>query len=790
MTRLVIFALAWASGIFLTQAVSFSPVWFLLLVPALAIVHSGWGSEKWAPKLRFALVGLLLGVGRMLLAYPHITPDHVAFYNGVGLGENRVFLEGVIREEPDRRAHLTKLYLDVESITFPNGETRPVHGWVLLKAPPYTAAGYGDRVHAGGMLESPPEFSQFSYREYLARRDVHALLRDADVTVLASHQANRIWEGLLRFKAHAHSVLLSLLPEPQASLLSGILLGIESGIPDDLNAAFVATGTSHIVAISGYNLSIISAFVVRMTKKVVKKRGVVPTALVCVWVYTLFVGASPAVVRAAVMATVALIAREHVSVGRVHGPTSLATAVVFMLAWNPYNLWDAGFQLSVMATLGLILYTEPLTRRFEKFLGHWLDSEKTKFVLSFLSDALIVTLAAQITTTGILVGTFHRLSLVTLITNLLILPAQAYVMAFGIASLLAGLLAPPLGRILAWPAWVFLAWTTQCVQFTAKIPYASVDLGTVALPLVWVGYGGLFALTWWFRQSPDERHRTWDWIKHQDTSRYVAAFGGLVAFLVYLAVRPDGRLHVRFLDVGQGDAILVQTPDNRQILIDGGPDPKRLLSALGRALPFWDRDLDMVILTSPEEERLAGLVPVLERYTVTTVIQGPEVGGGNIFARWQELLRARSPETVGTLWAGMTLPLSDAVILHTLWPDSSSDGPLVLLLNYGETQFLFMGAATTLVEETLAARHGHDLRSTVLLMARHGAQTSTSATFLQVVEPEVAVATTGEDSRYPSPVVLARLTDVPVYLTARAGAVEIITDGQAVQIETERAFMP
>lgn len=790
MTRFVCFALAWASGIFLAQAISFSPVWFLLLIPAIVTLRIGWDNEKWIPKLTFAMGGLLLGVLWMSMFHPRITLDHVAFYNGLGRGENSVSLEGVIRKEPDRRANLTNLYLDVETIIFPGGKTQSVHGWVLLKASPYTVAGYGDRIRASGILEAPPEFAEFSYREYLARRNVHSLLRDADVTVLASHQANPLWEGLLRFKAYAHSVLLSLLPEPQASLLSGILLGIESGIPEDLNAAFVATGTSHIVAISGYNLSIISAFVVRTVKKVTKRRGVVPAALFCVWLYTFFVGASPAVVRAAVMASVAITAKYQVRVGRVHGPTSLAFAAVVMLAVNPYNLWDAGFQLSVMATLGLILYTDRLTHHFERLLGRWLDSEKTKFILGILGDNLIVTIAAQITTTGILVGTFRRLSLVTLLTNLLILPVQSYVMGFGMAALLAGLVAPPLGRILAWPAWVFLAWTTNCVQLTAKIPYASIELDNVALPLVWGGYILLFVTTWLCGKSSAERRQTWDWIKAHGKLHWAPVLGMLVAFMAYLSMFPDGRLHVKFLDVGQGDAIFIQTPDNRQILIDGGPDPTQLLSELGRVLPFWDRDLDMVILTAPEEDRLPGLIPILERYTVTTVVQGSGSGEGNVFVRWQELLSARPQKTVETLWAGAELPLSDEVMLRTLWPDAGNEGPLVLRLSYGETQFLFMSAATTLVEETLAARHARDLQSTVLLVARHGAQTSTSATFLQMVRPEVAIVTTDADSRYPFSVVLARLVDVPVYFTAQSGAVEIVSDGRAIQANPERVLEP
>lgn len=781
MTRLVIFTLAWAAGIFLaTQAISFSPVWFLLTLPAALVLHFGWRTERWARKAIFALLGLLLGAGRMMWAQPAITPEHVAFYNDGGA----VTLAGVIRREPDRRARLTNLYVDVDALTLPTGETRAVHGVALLKAPPYAAARYGDRVQAAGLLQTPPEFESFSYRDYLARRNVHSLLQNADVTVLASHQASPFWEAIFRFKEHVHTVLLSLLPEPQASLLSGILLGLESGIPTDLNDAFAATGTSHIVAISGFNLSIIAAFFVGAVRRLTKGRGVVPIAVGGVWLYTLFVGAAPAVVRAAVMATVAITARHKIRAGKIHGPTSLATAALFMLLWNPYNLWDVGFQLSVLATLGLILYTKPLEDCFERVLLHWLTPGQTQWLMSLLSEALIVTLAAQITTTGLIIGVFRRLSVVTLLTNFLVLPIQSYLMFAGGAAVIVALIAPPLGRLLAWPAWGFLTWTIRCVTWTAAIPGASVELANITLPLVWGSYGALFAGTWWLQQPVETRRAAWAWLKRRAAGQILIPLVVLAGFFFYLYRLPDGRLHVHILDVGHGDAVFIETPGGKQVLVDGGPDAPRALAALGRVMPFWDRGLDAVILTSPDADRLNGLVPVLERYSVGTVIQGLEVGEGAVYARWLELLGARPPETVGTLAAGDAFTL-DGVTLTALWPDAGDAGPLVLRVTYGDTSALLMGDAATLAEETLVARHGRDLRSDALLIPRHGAQTGTTAPLLQAVQPGLVLISANR-TNYPASAVLARLRDAALYRTDQHGTIELVSDGASVQVKTER----
>ncbi len=778
MTPLVIFTAAWALGILLAWAALFHPLWFFLSLPLALVLNFGWRQTRRGRLGIWALVGLSLGAGRLVMSRPHFDATHVVHYNDLG----ELTLTGVVVGEPDRRASHTQLRLVVEEVLLPSGETRPAHGRVLVRAPVYTPAFHGDRVRVSGSLETPPVFERFSYRDYLARQKIHSLLRRADVVVLESHVGFRPYEGLLRLKFNALERLHQVLPEPQSSLLAGILLGVESGIPASLNDDFAATGTSHIVAISGFNISIVAGLLAQVAQRLGRGRGETLVALGGVVLYTLFVGASAAVVRAAVMGGVTVVARTQRS--RQHSPTTLAFAVLFMSALNPFILWDVGFQLSLAATAGLIVFTDPLTRLFQRPIERFAGSERAEQIVGLLSDALIVTLAAQITTTPILVAKFQRLSLVTLLTNFLILPAQPLVMATGALSLFAALLWLPVGRIVAWSAWAFLSYTIAIVRWTAEIPFASVAVGHLSTPLVWAYYLVLAGGTWWLSRSRAERLRWWQRLRALPRWQLVSALTLVVLVGGYVSALPDGRLHLLVLDVEAGEPLFVQTPSGHQMVIDGGSEPRELLAEVGRRMPFWDRRIDLVVLTSPDDERLAGLVPLLERYEVGHVAMGAETGEGPYYERWTALLAERAPGTVSVLHAGAIWELDQEVELRVLWPPPAAPpAPLVLQLVHGESALLLPGAATTRVEEALV-EGGEGLESAVLLVPRQGAKTALSPDFLRVVVPEVAVISAGEAG--PAPQVLARLMDLPVYRTDLQGTLEIISDGRRVRVRPSR----
>ncbi|MBN1922371.1 MAG: DNA internalization-related competence protein ComEC/Rec2 [Anaerolineae bacterium] len=781
MTPLVAFTAAWALGIVFAQAAFLHPIWLLLALPAALVLHFGTAGNRRAILAVWALAGLALGAGRYLLAQPTFDAGHVSTYNGA----TAVTLTGIVTGEPDARATYIHLPVTAENLRLSNGAEIAVRGQVLVRASPFTPACYGDRIAVTGALETPPAFEEFSYRDYLARRGIYTLVREGRVEILASHQAGRVREILYRFKAHALATVLRLLPEPQASLLAGILLGVESGISEELNAAFSATGASHIVAISGFNLTLVAGVLATVARRFLGRKGQLPVVLGGVWLYTILVGASAAVVRAAVMGSLVIIARRDER--PIHGPTSLALAALVMSAANPLILWDVGFQLGLAATAGLIFFTEPLTELFQRMLLRLMSSQRAEIFMGWLSEALIVTLAAQLTTLPIIVATFQRLSLVTLLTNLLILPAQPFVMVCGGAALLIGLFILPVGQIIAWFAWVFLTYTITMVNLTAGIPLASIPVGQIGLPLVWAYYLALAIGTWLYSQSPAQRREHWELLLHLGTWQRVGALTALVLGGVFLYMRPDGRLHVTFLDVGQGDAVLIQTPAGRQVLIDGGPEASRMLSQLGEQLPFWDRELDAVILTSPDAARLTGLIAVLERYKVQRVATGAEIGRGDIYERWLEILAARDPGSVSVLMAGDVWELDDAGQLQVLWPLSEVEaGPLVLRLDYGEASFLLAGDATTVVEEHLAQSSPTALQAEVLQVARNGAATSSTPAFLEAVAPSVAVISVSADnySGNPAPQLLARLLDTVVYRTDRCGTIEVLYDGHELKVES------
>jgi competence protein ComEC len=495
-----------------------------------------------------------------------------------------------------------------------------------------------------------------------------------------------------------------------------------------------------------------------------------------------------------------------------------------MTAWNPHTLWDAGFQLSFAATLGLVLYTGPLERGFERALARVASAERAHKVVSLINEALIVTLAAQITTTPLILHTFGRLSLVTLVTNFLILPAQPGVMVWGGLALLVGLVVQPLGQAIGWVAWVFLTYTIEVVRLTARVPFASLPV-RVSGWMVWGYYVLLGGLTWWLAQPRERRCELWEMVKKPGFSRKTRFLGTLepkllagaavvLAALAFFAWRslPDGRLHVVFFDVGQGDAILIQTPSGRQVLVDGGPTGTTLLSQLGHRMPFWDRTLDLVVLTHPDSDHLTGLLPVLERYAVGSIICRQIELESEPYEYWLRLLEQEGA-AVYRGEAGLRVTLDDAdaarpvemVVLHpgvelvsgeegtaNVIPSAArnlNDISVVTRLTYGQVSVLLPGDIEAVVEHRLVGG-GAPLRSTVLKAAHHGSCGSTTPEFLGAVDPQAVVISVGADNDFGHPCdgVLGRLEGrgVPVYRTDERGTVEVVSDGTQVWVETER----
>ena len=768
-------SVAWLAGILAASKVAL-PLWLIAVGCVFSILPVLLYRDK------NLLMGLFffLGMARYFLASPSFDQNHLAYYNDY---PHKVEVIGVIARDPDKGDTHTRLTVAAQKLNL-GGHCIPVKGRFLVWVPVFSDYRYGDRIIASGLLVTPPRWEDFSYRDYLARQGVFSIMRRARVRLLERGRGNPFWHTLYALRKKAQRVILQSIHEPEASLLSGILLGLERGIPADLMEDFRRTGTSHIIAISGFNIAVLVGFLNGLLGRLVGRRAW-PFILIGVGAYTLLVGADATVVRAAIMGGLYVLAG---AVGRTtYALVSLGFAALFMSAFNPFVLWDVGFQLSFAATLGLIVFVPWAEKKLEGLLALYLPVSLFERAFNLLNEAVVVTLAAQIATLPLIIYYFGNLSLIGPAANFLVIPAQPGVMLWGAVSLLGGLLWLPLGRILGWVAWLYAAYTIRCVELLARPEWASIKVQ---------GWRGEFILAYylsvagvWLAIAKWEEVR--DFLRQR--WRFSALVSGLslVAILIWAAAlaQPDGRLHVVFCDVGEGDGIFIRTPGGHKLIIDGGPSPSRFLRCIGQRMPFWDNSIDLVILTHPDKDHLDGLVAVLERYKVEAVLEPGIESRLLSYKRWRELIEGNGI-TRYEGQRGMRMLLSDGVALCVLNPvdkescESDNNCSVVIRLVMGKASFLFTGDAEREAEERMLAS-GWELSSTVLKVAHHGSKGSTTPGFLKAVRPQVAVISVGADNRFGHPAreVLKHLEGIRVLRTDRDGTVEIVSDGRVMWLK-------
>ncbi len=435
----------------------------------------GWARlsrRAFSPALLLALpflaaASLALGAARAKAGLPDLgAPGHISAYNDDG---RTYTLTGLLIAPPDARDSYTNLRLAVESIRPRDGIMhQAVSGILLVRVKPDDTWRYGDRLVVTGKIETPPEAEGFSYRDYLARRGVYSLISFGEAAVMERGGGNPLLAGIYALRGRAHETLHRLYPDPAASLLAGILLGLDNGLPAELQQAFRDTGTAHIIAISGFNITILSAVVLSALGRLFGRRAGGWLAGLAIGAYTILVGADPAVVRAAIMGLGAILLRDARRPGAALNMLAL-TAALMALA-NPGVLGDAGFQLSFAATLGLVRFSDPLARGFGRAASRYLRISTVQRITPVVTDAVLLSLAAQIATLPVSLVHFGRISLSSLLVNPLILPVQPAVMILGGISLVAGLAWPPLGELMALPVYPFVAYTLRLVEIFGALP--------------------------------------------------------------------------------------------------------------------------------------------------------------------------------------------------------------------------------------------------------------------------------------------------------------------------------
>jgi competence protein ComEC len=712
-------------------------------------------------------------------------------------------LAGTVADDPRPRADRVQLVLD-DLVAEIDGRPVPLGDRLLVWLPRGIGVESGDRLRVDGEIELAEDFDGFAYREHLSRQGIGAIGRAREATVIAqAGGAGAILSGL---RAALLGGLNAVVPEPEAALGAGILLGVRASISPEINEAFATAGLTHVVAISGWNIAIVAALVAAMARPLDRRPGgrwsSATVAVLAVGGYVVLTGASPSVVRAALMAGCMLVARLGGS--RAHAASALELAALVMMLAAPAVLWDVGFQLSLLATAGLIWFGAAVERRLPGWPG-------------WIREPVALTLAAQVTTLPVILVNFERVSLVAPIANVLVVPFVPAAMLFSAIASLVGVVgeviqAPLIGGVAAWfaggCAWLVLRVIVALGTGVASLPYAAVDVSLPApFAVAWLPIVGLASWAMHTERPEGEGKRE---VPGAGVGapfvgrllRPVPIGAALTAILLTASVasRPDGVLHITVLDIGQGDSILVEAPDGTTMLVDGGPDPELALRRLGEHLPFFARRIDVVVLTHPHQDHVAGLVEVVDRFRVSALL---EAGIPFDNQAHHQLVAdvASDPRLAVTLArAGQAFALDPTTTVEVVYPtqadavgpipaDDINNGSIVMILRHGGFTALLTGDAGAPVEALLLGR-GLLPVVDLLKVGHHGSSSATTPGLLDVIRPTAAVISSGigNDFGHPAPETLAALAarpEIAVYRTDLDGDVEIVTDGLTYRILTD-----
>jgi len=475
-------------------------VWVVALTGVVALIASRKSEAISAGHLQLlSLFLIVLALGMVRFNIESLDEDNQQYESQI---DTQVTLEGIVAREPDVREDTTHVYVSVEDELF------------LVKTNRYTKVQYGDAVTVMGTLRKPEVFitelgRTFNYPKYLHARGVSYALSFSQIEVRGHEQGNRVVQTLLKGKQKFMQRIESVIPEPEVGLAEGLLLGVKQALGDELETVFRKTGIIHIVVLSGYNVTLVVIFITYILSYLLPYRMRTPFGLLAIVCFAILVGLSATVVRASIMAALILFAR---ATGQTYAVMrALMFAGVVMIIINPYLLvYDVGFQLSFVATLGLLLVA-PYIDRLLHFIPNFLQ----------IREFLTATLATQIFVMPILLYSIGEFSLVSVLVNVLVLPMVPVAMLLTFITGLVGFIFPAVAVLLGYITYLCLLYILSVATFFATVPLASVTVTAFPFVFVVLGYFVMGYGLYWLhiKNNPLEIQKNVDVLKDTDIDR-------------------------------------------------------------------------------------------------------------------------------------------------------------------------------------------------------------------------------------------------------------------------------
>jgi competence protein ComEC len=771
---------------------------------------------RWNVAVFLFILSLLMITGIFSIQRPrYLTnqPQHIIHQTDHG----RLTIEGVVLSsdiiQPDK--HL--LVVDCRRI-LNNNTYLTVSGKIRLSAPADLSFQYGDFIRFHTIIKKTQSFQNpgsFDYERYLNRQGIYVtgfVANSAGIILIRHNTASHAKLKLETFRSYLKRIIYDNAPSPQREIIAAMTLGSQKAIPRDVLDNFAKTGTSHILSISGLHIGMVAAGVyflililLKSSEYLMLKFNIIKIATAAAFVpvvlYALVAGMGTTVLRATFMTLAILTA---LLIGKPKEPYNiLCAAALIILVIAPESLFDISFQLSFSAVFAL-LYIVP---KFSEPPLPMPPSAPYPFqtFVRRIYIFILVSVAATLGTLPIIVYYFNRISAITLLANMFVVPLLGMLTLFlAMIFLLSALFSPLLAGLLIKAASFCTGIAIMLINWLASLPWSSFNCIKPNIAEIALFYAFIFLLI--SSVTPGPQHHKEFPARHSllVKAALIIVLALILADTAYLLLKDkySTGLNITAIDVGQGASTLVQLPHGVNMLIDGGGFHGSSFD-MGKSViaPFLYsksiRKIDIVVLTHPHPDHLQGLLHVINNFDVREVWSTGWKTDDDLYRLWEKAITEHRIKTKHLSAQSPAWNVS-GVHLQCFWPlrppdqniretsyDETNDSSLVMKITYGTKSFLATGDISSRVEDFLIKSH-YNLKSDLLFAPHHGSIHSNSMDFIRAVSCHSVIISAGKNNafRHPHPDVLERYRSagVDIFRTDQGGAISISSNGQAINI--------
>ena len=624
----------------------------------------------------------------------------------------------------------------------------------------------------------------FDYNSYLKSKGITGIMNINDYAdiVIIDEDAYVFKNIIFQTRKYINEQLRLLHTEQTASLLRGLLLADRKEIDKETNIQFINSGVVHVLAVSGLHVGFIALIIIILFGRFnIFLRSVL--TILGLLAFMFLTGAPPSVFRATVMALVIIVAFLTNRTTNIFN--SLAIAALIILIVNPYEIYSPGFQLSFSAVMAIGAIYPRLSRVINNLS---IKSKIARYVLLFLG----VSFSAQLGTLPFTIFYFGKLSLIALLTNLVVIPAIGLIIALAITTLIINLFLPFAASIYAVVNDLMTNLLLTFINYTGELSYSHINIPSYSIYDAIIFYFFLLMFMQFIFSN---------YLKNSFILVLILTVANVYIFstLDNSPLLPDNKLSVFMIDVGQGDAILVKTPNEKTILIDAGLATYYFDYGESVILPLLDfigiNKLDYGFVSHLDLDHYGGFVSLIQNDKILEIYK-PTLDSTLVMdVRFETFLRERGVKI--NYYNSQELDFENCRIYvlsnnetNEVYKLSSNNRSGILKLVYGNSSFLFTGDAESRVENIFLNDYQNFLDVDVLKIGHHGSRTSTTEKFLSYTSPKYALISSGIKNRFghPHPSVISRLTnkDIRIFRTDELGAVLLISDGENIVVKEWR----